>query len=379
MRRCECQQHLGGRNALAIAAGLCAVDIADKRGTLARSLWLMVAVGVQLRLLANMLDGMVAIQTSTASPVGELYNEVPDRVSDAAVFVGMGYAAGGSLEIGSRPAWQCSLPTFAACKAAGAAQDYCGPMAKLSGMFLVTVVAAFMALAPATCRSPGRDGACRPGACVDRTGMFDHVHSPPPARRTTATRRQRMTEQIRKRFVGYHEAFNEPVVVVLVLVMAAILLVARAAIFAPQRAGRLKPELKDELVRRTAAWVVMVPCVMVPVLLGRGWGILLVMLSLLCYREFARATGLFREKAMSLMVVLAFGLIGFASMDHWYGLFMALAPLVIITIAALAIAADKPTGYIQRIGLAWLKFMLFGVCLGVIWVISPMIRATAAS
>jgi phosphatidylglycerophosphate synthase len=39
-----------------------------------------------------MLDGMVALASCRDSKVGELYNEVPDRVSDAAVFIGVGYA-----------------------------------------------------------------------------------------------------------------------------------------------------------------------------------------------------------------------------------------------------------------------------------------------
>src|ERR1051325_7842766 len=65
-----------------------------------RILWLIGAVGIQLRLLANMLDGMVAIASQRASPLGELYNELPDRVSDISIIVGAGYAAGGSPTLG---------------------------------------------------------------------------------------------------------------------------------------------------------------------------------------------------------------------------------------------------------------------------------------
>ncbi len=53
-----------------------------------RLFWLIAALGAQLRLTANMLDGMVALVSARASKVGELYNEVPDRVWDAAVFIG---------------------------------------------------------------------------------------------------------------------------------------------------------------------------------------------------------------------------------------------------------------------------------------------------
>lgn len=65
------------------------------------ALWFLAAAAlIQLRLLANMFDGMVAIETRKASPVGELFNEVPDRVSDTAMFVGAGYAAGGNPALG---------------------------------------------------------------------------------------------------------------------------------------------------------------------------------------------------------------------------------------------------------------------------------------
>src|SRR5262245_9528608 len=60
-------------------------------GAIARCLWILAACGVQLRLLANLFDGMVAIQQGRASAVGELFNEVPDRISDAAILVGLGY------------------------------------------------------------------------------------------------------------------------------------------------------------------------------------------------------------------------------------------------------------------------------------------------
>ena len=54
-----------------------------KRPELARPLWIAGAACIQLRLLANLFDGMVAIARGTASKVGELFNEVPDRVSDS--------------------------------------------------------------------------------------------------------------------------------------------------------------------------------------------------------------------------------------------------------------------------------------------------------
>ena len=50
--------------------------------------------------------------------------------------------------------------------------------------------------------------------------------------------------------------------------------------------------------------------------------------------------------------------------DHWYGFFVALAPLTASSIVIFALFADQPKGYIQRVALGLLAFMLFGDCLG---------------
>jgi phosphatidylglycerophosphate synthase len=116
-----------------------------------RILWLAAAALVQLRLLANMLDGMVAIASGTASQLGELFNEAPDRVSDAAVLIGLGYAAGGQPALGWTAALLAVLTAYVRSlgKAAGAGSNFCGPMAKQQRMFLVTVTSLLCAIAPA--------------------------------------------------------------------------------------------------------------------------------------------------------------------------------------------------------------------------------------
>jgi phosphatidylglycerophosphate synthase len=52
------------------------------------------AACVQLRLLCNLLDGMVAIEGGKSTPNGALFNEIPDRVADPLFLVPLGYAAG---------------------------------------------------------------------------------------------------------------------------------------------------------------------------------------------------------------------------------------------------------------------------------------------
>src|SRR5262249_50120286 len=103
-----------------------------------RFAWLIGAALIQLRLLANLLDGIVAIESGRASPLGELYNEVPDRVSDAAILVGAGYSFGGDIVLGYLAACAALFTAYVRTmgKAAGASQEYCGPMAKQQRMAL---------------------------------------------------------------------------------------------------------------------------------------------------------------------------------------------------------------------------------------------------
>jgi phosphatidylglycerophosphate synthase len=121
----------------------------------ARACWLAAAAFVQLRLVANLLDGMVAIEGGTSSKVGELYNEVPDRVSDTAVLVGLGYAAGGHVVLGWAAALAAMFTAYVRTtgKGAGAPSDFRGPMAKQHRMALATALSIFCAATPRSWQS----------------------------------------------------------------------------------------------------------------------------------------------------------------------------------------------------------------------------------
>jgi phosphatidylglycerophosphate synthase len=132
-----------------LAAGLALAGTAWWPGA-ALPLWLLGALFIQLRLLANLLDGMVAIGRGIASPAGELFNEVPDRVSDTAVLLGLGVAAGDvALGLAAALAAMATAYVRAVGKAAGAPSDFRGPMAKQHRMALATAVALACALLPA--------------------------------------------------------------------------------------------------------------------------------------------------------------------------------------------------------------------------------------
>ena len=108
--------------------------------------WIAGAIFVQLRLLGNMFDGMVAVLQERSSALGELYNEIPDRVSDAVTLIGFGFAAGSSPWLGLIAALLAVFTAYvrAMGKVAGAHQEFCGPMAKPQRMFLVTIAALFI-------------------------------------------------------------------------------------------------------------------------------------------------------------------------------------------------------------------------------------------
>lgn len=113
-------------------------------------LWLPAAVLIGLRLLANMLDGMVAIERGVASKRGELFNELPDRVSDSAILVGLGLAADAlALGLGAALAAMATAYVRAVGQAARARADFRGPFAKQQRMALVIAVCVYAAGATA--------------------------------------------------------------------------------------------------------------------------------------------------------------------------------------------------------------------------------------
>src|SRR5207302_9627498 len=84
------------------------------------------------------------------SNLGELYNEVPDRISDAAVFIGAGFAWGGNIALGYIATILAIFTAYvrAAGKIAGAPNEFCGPMAKQHRMLVVTLICLYSEVTP---------------------------------------------------------------------------------------------------------------------------------------------------------------------------------------------------------------------------------------
>jgi phosphatidylglycerophosphate synthase len=110
-----------------------------------RALLLVLAVaGIQGRLLCNLLDGMVAIEGGRQTKSGEIFNDLPDRVADALIFVCAGYAAREhpfGVELGFIAAILAVFTAYVRMLggSSGLKQSFIGPMAKQHRMFTLTL------------------------------------------------------------------------------------------------------------------------------------------------------------------------------------------------------------------------------------------------
>jgi len=109
-------------------------------------LLLLLAAGlIQLRLLANMLDGLVAVEGGRKTATGDLFNEVPDRFADVLILAPTGYVLTWLGTLGITFGWLVALLAVLSAYvrvfggALGFQQSFIGPMAKQHRMALLTL------------------------------------------------------------------------------------------------------------------------------------------------------------------------------------------------------------------------------------------------
>ncbi len=168
-----------------------------------------------------------------------------------------------------------------------------------------------------------------------------------------------------ERFFGYEHAFAHPVTRGVVIFLASALVLTPMIFMGLRRTIQIADATYAELWERWRSWIWISMGLIVPILLGAAWVIAGVFtLSLLCYREYARATGIFRVKMISLSVVLGICLISFAVIDNYPRLFFATPILGIGLIAIVTIPQDCPKGFIQRVALGIMGYLFFGFSFG---------------
>lgn len=128
---------------------------------------------------------------------------------------------------------------------------------------------------------------------------------------------------------------------------------------------QLSEETRRGIWKRYSTWLILLPVMVGSVLLCPAAAMVMIcIVSFVCYREYARATGLFRFHFMSGLVGLGIILVFLTSVDHWYRFFLALGPLMMTVFAAGGVIPDEPKGYLQRVALAAIGFLLLGSGLG---------------
>ena len=115
-----------------------------------RLLWLAGVVLLPVRVLANTLDGMVAVEWHRGSPTGILYNEGLDRLADVAIFIGAGYSQGADPVLGYLTACMALFIAYirTLVSKAGAPADFRGPMAKGHRMVTLFLASTYCAIIP---------------------------------------------------------------------------------------------------------------------------------------------------------------------------------------------------------------------------------------
>ncbi|EJB8538486.1 CDP-alcohol phosphatidyltransferase family protein [Acinetobacter baumannii] len=114
-------------------------------------LYIFAALFIQGRLLCNLFDGLVAIEGGKSTASGELFNDIPDRISDPIIIIAAGYSIV-CVDYGNILGW-CGalLAIFTAyvrtlAVSIHAPANFMGPMAKQHRMALLTLAAVLTAI-----------------------------------------------------------------------------------------------------------------------------------------------------------------------------------------------------------------------------------------
>jgi phosphatidylglycerophosphate synthase len=104
---------------------------------------ILAAFFIQMRLLCNLFDGMVAIEGGKSTPAGELFNDIPDRIADPIILVAAGYAIS-AVSWGDTLGWLAGILAVMTAYirtlgvSIGAPVSFMGPMAKQHRMAIMT-------------------------------------------------------------------------------------------------------------------------------------------------------------------------------------------------------------------------------------------------
>ncbi len=166
--------------------------------------------------------------------------------------------------------------------------------------------------------------------------------------------------------MSFQEAFSSEVFRTYVLVIIGILVSAGVTLVL---IGGLLGKNVSSIWRTYRSWLVMVPLVLGFIAAGRSAVIIGVgILALSGFREFARATGLYRDWYITGSVfgaIVAVTAVTMASdpktgYPGWYGLFMALPVYLVGILLVIPVVRNRASGQLQSVALGVLGFVYFG-------------------
>jgi phosphatidate cytidylyltransferase len=108
-------------------------------------------------------------------------------------------------------------------------------------------------------------------------------------------------------------------------------------------------------------WLVMLPVVLVALWLGTwAWALLITLLSIYGFKEFARATGLYRERLFVLAVYLAMVAANVLAYVGRFGLFTVVPMWGVALLTLIPIVRNRTEGMLQNFALSVLGVVYFG-------------------
>lgn len=128
----------------AASGGLC-IAMTSRISTVWSSVFFVLsAIAIQMRLLCNLFDGMVAVECSLKTRSGEIFNDLPDRIADPIILVSIGYAIP-SIPYAHELGWLAGILAVVTAyvrvlgSSSGTPHYFLGPMAKQHRMAIVTL------------------------------------------------------------------------------------------------------------------------------------------------------------------------------------------------------------------------------------------------
>ncbi|HZI89752.1 MAG TPA: phosphatidate cytidylyltransferase [Candidatus Polarisedimenticolia bacterium] len=159
-------------------------------------------------------------------------------------------------------------------------------------------------------------------------------------------------------------AFREPIFQTYAMIWLGILLGSGLLLGILALARRGDPGVRSMLLTYRSWWAIL-PLIALPLGLGRHASIIaFTILSLACFHEFARATGLYRDLWFTGTVFLAIVLLNVVAWIRWYGMFLVLPMYAVALLLILPVLRNRTEGMIQNAGLSIMGFLYFGWFLG---------------